>query len=302
MSDRAIEQLRLRADACLERNDLDGAIEAIDPDLADLHGLLAICLVDRRLLAAARAEADLALVCDPMDPLAQRANGHVQLAEGKRREALRSFELALELEPDFVHTLIMISRVKRMLGQPGEAELARALELEPESPTVLAEYSSLEFDRGNLDAAYGHARDALEIDPEHGDALLAMGWVLLRRGELDDAREHAVMALRANPSDPDALRLLAAYKARRSWFLGLWFRWNMAMSAIGDRNSIIVMLAMFVIYRVAKLVLEDLELEHVGEIVTWIWLAIVVYTWVGPAVFNQMLKRELEQIRLDPKY
>ena len=129
-----------------------------------------------------------------------------------------------------------------------------------------------------------------------------MGWVLLQRGQLDDAREHAAMALRANPADAEALRLLAAYKARQSRFLSLWFRWNMSMSTLGERQKVVVLLVLFIVYRLTTLILEDLGLELAAQIVSYVWLAIVAYSWIGPVLFDRMLRRELEQIRLDPNY
>jgi tetratricopeptide (TPR) repeat protein len=306
--DRTIELLRMRAEGCLERNNLRGAIDlleralAIEADHADLHALLSLCLTDLRFPDAARAEAELALGLDPMEAVAHRAMAQVLLAEGKRREALRSLELAVELEPEFAPSYVALSQIQRMLGQPGEAALVQALELAPDDPSVLAAFSRLEFERAHLDEAERYAREALESNPEHGDALVAMGWVLLRRGQLDDAREHAAMALRADPSDSEALRLLAAYKARRNWFLGLWFRWNMAMSTIGDRKSILVLLVLFLVYRLAAQILTDLDMPDAARIIQYVWLAFVAYTWIGPGVFNVLLRRELDEIRLDPKY
>jgi tetratricopeptide (TPR) repeat protein len=306
--DQDIARLRARAAACMARNDLDGAISmleqalAIDGDVADLHAWLALVLVDRRLISAARSEANLALALDPTLSICHHAHGHVLLAEGKRHEARRSHQTAVDLEPDDTTTLLALASIKRLLREDDTLELERALELEPDDPEVLTACSQSAYHRGNIDDAERYAREALEVDPEHGEALIAMGWVLLQRGQLEEAREHAAMALRANPTDDAGLRLLAAYKARKNPFLGLWFRWAMYMSRIGDRNEIIVLLVLFLVYRLASLIFEDLDMGLAGTIANYVWMAIVVYSWIGPAVFARMLKRELEKIHLDPEY
>jgi tetratricopeptide (TPR) repeat protein len=303
-----IARLLERAAACMRRNDLDGAISlleralAIDADIADLHAWLALVLVDRRLISAARSEADLALALDPTLSICHRAHGHVLLAEGKRHESRRSYQTAVDLEPDDTSTLLALASIKRLLNEDDTLELEQALELEPDDPEVLTACSQSAYHRGNIDDAERYAREALEIDPEHGDALIAMGWVLLHRGQLEDAREHAAMALRADPTDDAGLRLLAAYKARKNPFLGVWFRWAMYMSRIGDRNEIIVLLVLFLVYRLAALIFEDLDMGLAGKIAGIVWIAFVAYSWIGPAVFARMLKRELEKIRLDPEY
>jgi tetratricopeptide (TPR) repeat protein len=297
-----IERLLARAQACIARNNLAGAISlleralAIDGDLADIHAWLALVLVDCRLISAARSEADLALALDPTLSISHRAHGHVLLAEGKRHEARRSHQTAVDLDPDDTSTLLALASIKRLLREDD------TLELEPDDAEVLTACSESAYHHGNIDDAERYAREALEVDPEHGDALIAMGWVLLQRGQLDEAREHAAMALRANPDDDAGLRLLAAYKARKNPFLGLWFRWAMYMSRIGDRNEIIVLLVLFLVYRLASLIFEDLEMGLAGIIANVVWIAIVAYSWIGPAVFARMLKRELEKIQLDPEY
>lgn len=309
MSDeQTIEHLRARALGCIARSDLDGAITlleqalAIDGDIADLHAWLALVLVDRRLITAARSEANLALGLDPTLSICHQAHAHVLLAEGKRHESRRSYQTAVDLEPDDTHALLSLARVKRMLGEDDSLELERALEIEPDDPEVLTACSESAYHRGNIDEAERYAREALEINPEDADALIAMGWVLLQRGELEDAREHAAMALRANPTDDGGLRLLAAYKARKNPFLGLWFRWAMYMARIGGRGEIVVLLVLFLVYRLLSLIFEDLGMEGARAIAGYVWMGIVLYSWISPEVFQRMLQRELEQIRLDPKY
>lgn len=309
MSDaRRIGLLFERAAGRLRRGDLDGAVVlleqvlAIDPSNANAHAMLAMVLIDMRLVSPARAEAELALSLDPEAALCVRVHARVLYAEGKRRQALVELERAIELDPTDADLRVFQSAIQVSLGQDGEPALREALELEPEDPDVLAACSRFERGRGRIDAAENYAREALEIDPEHSEGLIAMGWVLLSRGQVEDARDHAATCIREDPSSEDALALLAACRARQSLVLGLWFRFNMKVSQLGDRGGIAVLIGAYLLYSVLVLMFADLDWELAGSITNYLWLAIVAYTWIGPVVFRRMLQREVGELQISKDY
>ena len=67
--------------------------------------------------------------------------------------------------------------------------------------------------------------------PEDLDAHVIAGLVDLVRGDDEAAERHARFALTQDSTDRDALQLWASIKARRSWTLGLWWRFNAWISA-----------------------------------------------------------------------
>ena len=138
--------------------------------------------------------------------------------------------------------------------------------------------------------------------PEHQDALVLMGQILMRRGDLAGAREHAVWALRHNPGDTGALELLCSIKARQSWTLGLWWRWQVWVGGGGPLRATLLLVGVFLVYQIASLVLHDTNHADASRLLGFAWMAFVIYTWVAPRKFAGMLAREVEQVQLRPGY
>lgn len=306
MRDRESERWLEHAQRQLAQGHTDGAIESlrrvltVDPDQAEAHALLGLCLLDKRRARAAELEVGLALTLEPELSLAHFARAHVLIAQRRFGEAEAHLRQLLADEP---HSALYHRALARLYSLHGDARqvlplLERALELEPEDVGTRVALSEYHRERGDFAAAGAQALAALELEPEHAGALVAMGHVLLRRGDSADAREHALAALRSDPTDIRALHLLAAVKAHRSWLLGLWWRYNVWMEAIGSTRSILVLLGAFVLYRVAVLVAGDFSRPDLAAGISIGWLAVVVYTWAGPALFQRSLKKELADIRL----
>jgi tetratricopeptide (TPR) repeat protein len=176
--------------------------------------------------------------------------------------------------------------------------LEKALELDPESPEVLSELSEYYAERSEMDLAEYYAREALQRDPEHSSGLVAMGRVLLERKEIELAREHAIAALQNDPSEPQALGLMASIKARKSLLLGLWWRYNVWMNRIGTTRSILVLLFAYIVYRILSMGFDDMGHREAAGLVRYVWLGIVVYSFLGPAIFNNLIKKELLGVKL----
>jgi hypothetical protein len=155
---------------------------------------------------------------------------------------------------------------------------------------------------GRTREAAALAREALAIDAEHQDALVLMGQVALRDGDIEAAREHCHAALRVNAADPGAIGLLAAIKARTSWVLGLWWRYATWMQQFGETGTIAILIGGFVAYRLLTLLLSDLDQPAAANAVQIGWLALCIYSWVGPGLFQRAVERELAPVALDEKF
>lgn len=301
---RRLERVRDR----IAHGDLEGAIAllhqilAADPDDAYAHALLSLCLVERKLVGPAETEARAALTLDAEEPLAHGAMAAVLVAERRLDAATEHLDRAIALDPANSAYHLRLAQIARLRARPADDHLQRALAIDPEDPEVLAAVADDHLAHNRVDEAERYARTALEIDPECNDALLAMGWVLLRRGNTADAREHAVMALRHDATSEEALRLLLSIKARVSPLLGAWFRWNLWMSGLGDRRTVAILVGAFLVVRVVRAIAEDLGREDIAELVQMLWLGIVVYTWVAPAIFARLLAKELRGIDLRDDY
>lgn len=277
---------------------------AADPDQPDAHALLAVCLYHLRRLHAARYEAGVAVSLAPESALAHYAAGIVETAARHFARAAQHLEQALALEPDSPELLRAQARLCELRGRPAEADAAlqRALALGPEEPETLVALGERALAAGRLDEASARADAALRAQPENVDALVLMGQVLLRRGHAADAREHALQALRGDATHRGALQLLAGVKARRNPFLGLWWRYNVWMETIGTTRSILVLLVAYALYRIGLNLARQQGLAAWTGVIEVAWLAIVAYTWIGPALFHRSLARELAAVRLSPRF
>ena len=300
------ERLLERARRAIEHGNLDAAIDslrgalALDPDEPDAHAWLSLCLIGKRRLYGASEESKIALVMAPESVLARWVGAQVAIAE-------RNFQRAKDLNDELVaddptSALLHQQRAQifALLHEFDEQQhaLHDALRFDPDNAETLAALAEFELAHGSPKEAYRFAESALQISPENHSALVAMGTVLLKQGDVAGAREHCFLALSADATDVGALYLLTAIKTRENRILGLWWRYNSWMHRVGETRAIVILLSAFVIYRIASITADDLGATFLSAGVTVFWLAIVVYTWVGPALFRRALKKEIESIQL----
>lgn len=304
------ERLLERAHAHIRHHNLRGAIESLrealslDASNAHAHALLAICLHDERRLYAADHEARAALALDADSGFVHYAMAIVALAQRRFALAEQHLRQALALEPDNAAFLRALARLYALWNRPAQALplLEKARELEPDDPESWAALAEHQRESRDFALAEQFARRALELDPDNADALLVMGQLLLRAGRVAEAREHALLVLRQDAGHEGGIHLLSAVKARSSFLLGLWWRFNSFVAGGSLSRRVILLIGLFLVYRIASMALGDLGYSDAQLPLHLIWLGFCVYSWVGPALFAKRLQRELEPARLDPKY
>ncbi|WP_246357228.1 tetratricopeptide repeat protein [Pyxidicoccus fallax] len=294
------------ARAQLQRGDLHGAVRTLrqvlaeDPTLAEAHALLSLVLLKQKRLHAAGYEARESLKLDPHLPLGHYAQASVAVMQGLLKEAEEHLTTLLELEPEVPAWWRLKARIRNLQGRRLERReaLLHALRLDAADVDTLVELGDEALERGDLKEAERRAHESLLLSPEHEGGLVLMGHVLLRRGRVEEAHEHAVWALRQDATDAGALGLMAAIQARRSWWLGMWWRFSVWMEMLGTTRATLVLLVAYLLSRVATYAAEDLGSEGGATVVETVWLALVVYSWVAPVLFQRLLRRELAEVRL----
>lgn len=63
-----------------------------------------------------------------------------------------------------------------------------------------------------------------------------------------------------------------------------------------------MLLGAFVVYRLTARLAGDLGPPELASAIGFAWLAIVIYTWVGPALFQRALDKELAQVKLSDDF
>jgi Flp pilus assembly protein TadD len=283
-----------------------GAIEqlrqalAADPTDAEAHALLALCLHATKRLYAAEYEAQQALAAAPELPAAHLAAGGIQLTRRRFAAAERHLQEALALDPTDATAYRLLASVyegwdRRQLVVP---TLRQGLQHAPDNPELIADLGLHLLDTGRLDEAEVHAREALAIDAGCADAVLLMGRVMLRRGDIEGAREQALLCLSGNASYAPALHLLCAAKMRANPVLGIWWQFAEWMGRFGNTNTLVVIIGSYVVYRLAGQLLEDSGHGDLASLLSILWLILCAYSWAAVGLFQKMLKKELESVRL----
>jgi tetratricopeptide (TPR) repeat protein len=307
---REVEQLMDRARAQIGHGNLANAIESlrralsVDPDHSAAHALLALCLHDERRLLAAEHEARLALSLDADSGLAHYAVAMVALARRDFALAEEHLRHAIALQPEHTHSLLALARLYLLWHRPHEALplLEKARELGPDDADTWAALADYYKSQRDFERAAQLASEGLKLNPENVDALLVMGEVLLQRGDTAGAREHALLVLRQNANHEGGIHLLTAVKARESVLLGLWWRFNAFFSAGSITRRVVMLIGIYLAYRVGVLVAGDLGHEGLQALLMLTWLGFCIYTWVGPGLFQKQIRRELEPATLSSKY
>jgi Flp pilus assembly protein TadD len=92
-------------------------------------------------------------------------------------------------------------------------ELAVQLQKKPGHTPVLLRMAQLEREKGALDDAAGHLRDAVKGEPSSQDAHLELGRLLYERNDVNGAIAETERVLALNPKHVDALYNLGAIYA-----------------------------------------------------------------------------------------
>jgi Flp pilus assembly protein TadD len=295
------------AERLIDIGHVDGAIDRLrralteEPDRGEAHALLALCLVRKRRLHAAGVEVRSALALAPEAPLTHFVAAELGLAQRNFASAKRHAEQFRALAPESPAGDRLLARCYTLTGRREQRLplLEQALHKDPNDPETLAEIARHHTELGNLDAAWRFANDALRAAPESSSALVAMGETLLGRGDIQGAREHAALALRNDATDLEALRLLTSIKARTSPLLSVWWRYAVWGERVGPTRQVIVLLVAFVLYRLVTLMAADAGRDDLAGAISLAWLAVVLYSFVGPVLFKRALQKELAEVKLE---
>lgn len=299
-----------RAYDAMNHGNLHGAIEYLrqvlstEPEHANAHSLLAFCLHGQKRLHAAEHEAKLGVSLAPDVSFGHYALGIVLTAKRDYAGAEQHLQTAIALAPEDDAALRGLAGLYTAFRMQDRVLplLQQARDLDPENPDnweALADHftSIRQFDQAEF-----CCRQALEIDPLHHGALVSMGFVHLHVGRLSSAREHAVSALQQDAESPSAIRLLISVRMRKNKLLGLWWRFNSLFVGRSMSYTIVFLLSLYVVYRISSLLLGDYGYDNAETAASYVWLSFCAYTWVSPAIFQRLLKKEMASVDLAPDY
>ncbi|MFT6144429.1 MAG: tetratricopeptide (TPR) repeat protein [Myxococcota bacterium] len=272
----------------------------VNPGHSEAHALLALMLVQQKRLDAATVEAEIAVSQDPEEPLAHGALFEIAVAELRFADAESHIDRLLMLDPYNPGAFHKRANLRQLQNREDDAlaDLDQALHIAPTDQSAMAMRGRILLARGDIDGAEVEARRALALGAEHTGALVLMGHILLKRGDIAAARDHAISALRNNVVGSGPIHLLTAVKARESWTLGLWWRWQSWMSSRGQNQVILILVGAYIVFRLITIRLEQLDYDNARFAINIAWLGLIAYTWTAPVLWNRMLRKELKPVQL----
>ncbi|UJX46543.1 tetratricopeptide repeat protein [Xanthobacter sp. YC-JY1] len=183
----------------------------------------------------ARAQLEKMIAADPKDIEAIIALGKIQQTRKMFSECAGTYSKAIALIPQpargnwalFYFRGVCNERSKNWPA--AEADLKKALELNPDQPHVLNYLGYSWVDQGtNLDQGLDMIRKAAKLRPDDGPIVDSLGWAYYRLGRYDDAVVQLERAIELMPQDPVINDHLgdAYWKVGRKLEAG--FQWNHA--------------------------------------------------------------------------
>jgi tetratricopeptide (TPR) repeat protein len=147
---------------------------------------------------------------DPKDLEAIMALGNIERGRKKFADCSQTYSLGIEALPPnndkansvyYYYRGICEERSKQW--SKAEADMRKALELQPEQPHVLNYLGYSWIDQGiNLDEGMKMIKRAVEQRPDDGYIVDSLGWAYYRIGNYEDAVKHLERAIDLKPEDP----------------------------------------------------------------------------------------------------
>jgi cellulose synthase operon protein C len=160
-----------------------------------------------------------AIAIAPTDAFINTAWGELFLEKHNRQDAARSFQAALQSEPDYGPAQLGMARAVADENPPAAVRYARrALELNPSDTGAYLLLANLAIDQDRKDEAREAIAKAQAINPNSLDAYALAAALHFVDGEETEHQEAIAAALRINPLYGEAHRIVGAVAARHYRF------------------------------------------------------------------------------------
>lgn len=290
--------LQLDAEEWREAVELLKRALRVDEDHAEAHAMLALALLIPKRLSGAQAEADRALSLAGGSAYCHYAAAAVAHARGKHDQAWSYCHVALGGgvdHDDDIAIHVLGAQIREARGELDEARqlLERALQLGPSRAGTRVSFARLELAAGRHAEAARHADEALRIRSTDIGANVIAGRIDLASGDVDAAERHAKFALLQDSMDRDALDLWARIKARHHPPLGWAWRGFVWVSTRNDEQQVGIVVGTYVIAQLAMILANAANLPWLQSNLLWLWVAICVGTYWGPAGLQKALAGDL---------
>jgi tetratricopeptide (TPR) repeat protein len=266
---------------------------ASDPDHAQAHAFLALCLAEREKHDEAQHEADEAVRLEPDSAFVHYARARV-LCERKRfKEATEAVEEAIRLDPENADYRGQLAGILMELRRwnDGLKAAEAGLALDPEHIPCLNLRAMSLVQLGRKQEASRTLGSALSNDPEDSFTHANQGWALMHQGDYDQALQHFRESLRLDPGNEWARAgVIEALKAKHLIYRVVlrFFLWMSRQSRIAQWAVILgIAFGRPALAQVAK---QVPVLAPVIVPILVLTFAFLLLTWIASPLFNLVLR------------
>ncbi len=138
---------------------------------------------------------------EPRNPRAHASFAEAAYRRGDLRSAIRSYQRALELNPNYSTALSGLAGIYMQTGQFPDALplVERAVKVVPDNAQLVSNLGSVYFEMGRYAEAAEQLEKALQMAPNEVRAHFNLGLVRLRQTEYPAARTHLLESLEGGP-------------------------------------------------------------------------------------------------------
>ena len=246
----------------------------------------------------------LALNLDPSLGFLYTTSARVSLLKCDYNTTLELCNEALLLDPQDYDALLIQSQIHRLLNKFTESLkcIDQAAQISPNSANVIAEYADHYYEQGKLEQALNYTKQALAIDTQSISINNLMAKIQLALNNVEEAEYHAKFVLLQDPDNHSALQTFVNIKMNQNLIFGLWWKFNNNLSSLSFLMNAIILISAYLFFTLAAQITSDLGYPKTSLIISFSWLAFVIYTWVGIPYYNRKLKKELEKFSFNPNY
>jgi tetratricopeptide (TPR) repeat protein len=146
------------------------------------------------------------LACTTGNFIAHTTLANELSGQNKLDEAIRHYELALRVRPNFADTLNNLGATLIRQGKSDRAieYLKRAVQIKPDDTQIHHNLGNACLKLSQFPEAAGHFQRALQLTPDFAEAHVNLGAALAAQGNLDEAIGHYRQALHLQPGITDA--------------------------------------------------------------------------------------------------
>ncbi len=267
---------------------------ASDPDIAEAHSLLALCLLENRdQWHDATREAELGVGLAPDSSLSHYVLASVFEKRNRLTEAMQSIDQAIQLAPEQSYFYGLKASI---FGQ--QARWREALEAASTGLSMNAEDESctslraIALERlGQTENAIQQAEAGVSKRPDSSMAHSTRGWALLQSGRYREAQEAFREALRLGPTNEMARVGMIQALNNNHFFFRMIFGFYTFIGRMAQWAQWAVIIGMFVGMRFLRAFANaNPEWQPYVLPISVMYLAFCLLSWIAAPMFNTFLR------------